>query len=235
MDRQQLVDAVARRCGARGWRASPVATRLAAQVGVGEHGAQVPGHRRRRRGAMQEGARREQALAVAPWRADQRDAAGQRLEHADGGDAGQRLDVGPARARGRSPGARAKRCGHRVVGQPAAIARCRPRPAQPGPPAGSARRGPRRAARAGATGSSRNSRSSALRSPSPQLPIQTRSPLGLGVRDAGGTARVSAASCQTQTRLRPAGGEIALAQARAEGEHAVVAVEVSARRSRPGR
>ena len=63
-------------------------------------------------------ARAEQALAVRPGRADQRDAAGQGLEDADRRDARQRLDIGPARHVHRHAEA-AEDLGDAVVGQPA--------------------------------------------------------------------------------------------------------------------
>ena len=45
----------------------------------------------------QEIVRAEQPLLVVPWRGNERNAAGQRLENADGGNAWQRRHIGPPR------------------------------------------------------------------------------------------------------------------------------------------
>ena len=92
----------------------------------------------------------------------------------------------------------------------------------------SARRRCRAAGRRSRAGANRKFSSSALRSSSPQLPIQTRpSPLALDC--AGGwNSRVSAASCQTNTRSPQPQRSIDVGQRLAEGEHAVVAVEIVA-------
>ena len=120
---------------------------------------------------------REQTLDVVPGRRDERDAAGERLEHTDRRDAGQRLGrrAGAARARSARGGEDVAARGGSA--QPAAVVDARARAIAQLGLVGIAHAVHRAAqARASRTGSSRNSRSSALRSSSPQLPIQTRSP-----------------------------------------------------------
>ena len=176
---------------------------------------------------------REEALAVLPGRADQRDAAGQRLEGADRRDARQRLGIRPARNVHRDAEAR-EGARHLVVRQPAGVLDARRRAARGAPTPGSARRRRAPAARAARTGSSRNSCSSAVRSSSPQLPIQTRSPSRATPGERLEDARVG--------RLVPGPGrcaqprrEVEVAQHGAEGEHAVVVATGRTGRSVSGR
>ena len=82
----------ARRYGAGGWSAGRCRER-AREVPIAQHRGKLPGHRLAV-ARDQEVLAAEQPLLVVPGRADQRNAAGERLEHADRGDAGKRRDIG---------------------------------------------------------------------------------------------------------------------------------------------
>src|SRR5438552_1874502 len=75
-------------------------------------------------------ASRKQCLGVAPRRADERNAARERLEHADGGNAGKRLYIRASRymyGRARA----CERLRHAMIGQPALV--CDPMRGEIGP------------------------------------------------------------------------------------------------------
>ena len=81
--------------GADGFQ--PVSGQRDAQVGIMRKIAQTGGHFRDILGEQEVLAGAEQVLAVGPRGRDQRDSAGQRLEDADRGDAGQHRRVEAAR------------------------------------------------------------------------------------------------------------------------------------------
>jgi hypothetical protein len=141
----------------------------------------------------------------------------------DGRDAGQRRRTAAA-ARAPSRGAR-EHLGHLEVGQPAAVL-----DAGGGSACGIVRVAHAVHARAqpsARTGSTRNSRSSAVRSSSPQLPIQTRSPSGAARRQRPEHARVGGL-VPGPGALRPARSRYR-SRGRAERQHAVVVTQVVAR------
>ena len=163
--------------------------------------------------AIRKSSRPEQPLLVLPGRADQRNAARQRLEHADRGDAGKRRDIGPPRhVDGHAVAANT--CRHVDIGDPAAVAQAGARQRGAAPASGIAHAAHRAAQIAAAVPARSGTRaSSCARSPSPQLPIHTRSS-GCCAARRGKNSRVSAASCQVNTCAAPAALEIALAAAR---------------------
>ena len=189
------------RC-AQVWRsriaARPVAMQLAPQLAVVQHRPQWPRHL----GAVRGHAGRLPGGTAPRRRATARRPAGcrrpaPRTRGWSGCRAAPRRRVGAAR--GRSPDAGRTRRARRGWAA-SRDSRSRLAPARPAPRPGSGRRGPWRCRRSRRTGSTRNRRSSCARSPSPQLPIQTRS----AATSASGSGRnrvVSAASCQIQTRL----------------------------------
>ncbi len=169
-DGEQLVARGGRRCGGRGssrgrarpaLRAAPARRRARAGGAVIAPPSPRPGSRTRRNRPR-----------CPPRRADQRDAAGQRLEHADRRDAGQLLGVEAPRHvhGGEMTGEDLRRGG---VGEPAAVARAVALAAAPAPLGVAHAVDVERQAGSRAA-SSRKLSSSRVRSPSPQLPIQTR-------------------------------------------------------------
>ena len=179
----------ARRCAARGWSRSPCAASAAAASADRASSA-----RRCRSISAPSRATRKSRPGVNSSSASSQGAETSGMPQASAsktrmvGMPGSASHVGPARDVDRHPEAREDLA---APGSSAASrrTRSRPPPARPAPARDSARRRPAPAARARCTGSNRNSCSSAVRSSSPQLPIQTRSPsarlLRQRVEDAG--------------------------------------------------
>ena len=170
---------------------------------------------------------REQALRVVPGRADQRDAAGERLEDADGGDAGQGVDV---EAAGDVDGGEVagEDLRHLGVRQPAPIVRAVAVQHRAGPRRGSARHGrraevpPPRPARAGIRSSSSRAFAVAPIADPDQAAIAQPHDRRVKQPDVGRLV-------PDEDAIAPAPAAVDLRQRLAEGEHAVIAVEVEVR------
>ena len=143
----------------------------------------------------------------------------------DGRDAGQRARIRPSRDVDRDAVSR-EDVGDAVIGEPAAIFDAGRVELVERLLRDTERHRRALSARAPAPGSMRNSRISSVRSSSPQLPTQTRSPSFSAARGSGWKTRVSAASCQVHAALRPAILQVEVADHAAVGEDAVVVREV---------